>query len=510
MPDQVPNQGLRYRAVDPVHRHMIPVVGRPAKSQLRKVPRSDHQGVELVCQVHQHLGPFARLTVLVGDIQHLRVVTDILEVLTHSLGDGDGAQLNTQSLCQLGCIALGAFGGAKSRHRYRNNVLAFQAQQVEGPYGDQKGKGRVESSAEAYHHAFAEGVLKTLFQPQSLQSQNLLAPSFPTPLIRGHEGSLLIVAGQCTCTNIQGERNAYIAFRALREALQSYSLQLQFLYIYLGDQKRITHIKGLTQALPVLVDKVVGGEHQVGRRFTVAGITIQVCTDQLCTLAGNERPAVLLLAYQFITGRTVGYHRCSSEGVGGAGGERHPKVLTYLIGHHQLLKGGTAEKQVSAEPGFLPKEGNLFIAFAGSREPTLLIELLIVGEMALGNHGKQLSLVDAEGTVVEHPVDHDRRAEHNKHIDVLAHRKNGGDSCFPALLQALVQKQVRTAVGSGDQLRENKDFHLLPSRFRDERKNAVRIEGGIGHPYRRRCNCTLDEPVFHTSAPPRSRMATTS
>ena len=62
---------------------MVTVVGAPAECQLRKVSGTDHKAVLLVGDIHQDLGPFAGLGVLVGGIHHFRIVADVLEMLLH-------------------------------------------------------------------------------------------------------------------------------------------------------------------------------------------------------------------------------------------------------------------------------------------------------------------------------------------------------------------------------------------------------------------------------------------
>ena len=51
---QMAHQHLRNRAVDTVHRHMIAVVGRPAKRQLRHIAGTDDKTADLIGKVHQN------------------------------------------------------------------------------------------------------------------------------------------------------------------------------------------------------------------------------------------------------------------------------------------------------------------------------------------------------------------------------------------------------------------------------------------------------------------------
>ncbi|KAF5042462.1 hypothetical protein DSECCO2_512390 [anaerobic digester metagenome] len=140
MLDEVANQGFGDRSIDPIHRHVVSVVGRPSQGKLGQVACSHHQSIQLVGQIHQHLGPFTCLAVFVGDVQHLRIVTDILEMLSDGFRNRDGPQFNTQGLGKLYGIAFGTFGGTKARHGYRNDAASAQTQHIESPYTDQQGQ----------------------------------------------------------------------------------------------------------------------------------------------------------------------------------------------------------------------------------------------------------------------------------------------------------------------------------------------------------------------------------
>ena len=62
------HEGLGHARVDGVHRHVVAVVGGPAKCQLGEVAGANHQAALLVGNIHEHLRALSRLAVLVRDI----------------------------------------------------------------------------------------------------------------------------------------------------------------------------------------------------------------------------------------------------------------------------------------------------------------------------------------------------------------------------------------------------------------------------------------------------------
>ena len=75
--DQMADQGLRHGAVDCVHGHMVSIVGCPSESKFGEISGSYNDAAGLVCQVHQHLGALSCLGILVRDICHFRIMSDV-------------------------------------------------------------------------------------------------------------------------------------------------------------------------------------------------------------------------------------------------------------------------------------------------------------------------------------------------------------------------------------------------------------------------------------------------
>lgn len=112
--DKCLNQRLGNGTVHAIHAHVVTVVGGPTQGQLGQIARAHDQSTDLIAQVHKDLRTFARLTVLVGYIVHVDVVTDILKVLGNALGNGNFTDTDAKALHKVHGIVISAVGSAES------------------------------------------------------------------------------------------------------------------------------------------------------------------------------------------------------------------------------------------------------------------------------------------------------------------------------------------------------------------------------------------------------------
>ena len=67
-------------------------------------------------------------------------MTNILEMLGNSLGNGYLHLRDSQRLHQRGSVVVGAVGSTKTWHRDTDDSLAVQSKLVEGAHADQQGQ----------------------------------------------------------------------------------------------------------------------------------------------------------------------------------------------------------------------------------------------------------------------------------------------------------------------------------------------------------------------------------
>ena len=65
---QIAHEGLGNGSVDPIHGHVIAVIGRPAQRKLGQISGSNHQPALLIGNIHQQIGALTRLCIFKGHI----------------------------------------------------------------------------------------------------------------------------------------------------------------------------------------------------------------------------------------------------------------------------------------------------------------------------------------------------------------------------------------------------------------------------------------------------------
>ncbi|KAF5042460.1 hypothetical protein DSECCO2_512370 [anaerobic digester metagenome] len=227
-------------------------------------------------------------------------------------------------------------------------------------------------------------------------------------------------------------------------------------------------------------------------------------------MAGHQAAPVLLFADQLVAGRAVGNNGGPRQCISDAGRIGDPQVLTDLAGHDKFGNFTVLEEQACSKPCGLSQERYLTISVLGGAKPPLLIKFLIVGQMLLGNNTKNRALVDNHGTVVEISLNDQGGAENQQQLTLLACFNNCRYCLEAACLQRLLQEQIGTGIGAGDQFRKHKQAHLLLFGLTHEKQYRLGVEQTIGNLDVGRGDSTLDKPVFHSRFSLRSRTATAS
>ena len=160
--DEVLDEGLRNGAVDAIHGHVVGVVSAPSKGKFAEVACSDDKTVALVGNIHENLRALTSLTVLIGHVVVVEVVTDVKEVANTCFLDADFLDGDAQRLHQSHRIVVGAVGGAKAWHGDTDDLLAWTLEQIHRLDADKQGKRGVKSAANADDDASCASMDDTL------------------------------------------------------------------------------------------------------------------------------------------------------------------------------------------------------------------------------------------------------------------------------------------------------------------------------------------------------------
>ena len=495
------HQCLGDAAVHAIHRHVVAVVGRPAERQLREVARTDHEPVRLVRHVHQDLGPLAGLAVLVGDVVVVRVMLDILEMLEAGLFDGDLAQRGAQRADQADGVVVGAACRAEAGHRDADDPLARDLERVEGHGRHQKRQRRVEPARDAHDGRLGMGMDQALGQARHLDLEDLLA-SLGERVARRGEGVRVDPAGQLERPVGQVELDGRPVVHAIvRAALHETGVHppvvLQVLQVDLADDQLLAHreTRRFAEDDAVLGDDAVAGEDQVGARFAEARRGVDVAGDASARLLGDERPQVMVLADQLVAGRQVEDEVGAQQGQLGAGRDGHPQVLADLDADAGLAG---LEDQVAVQRHLAPADrDHRLLQARGRREPALLLELLVGGQVALGHHPEDLALLEGDGGVDQLAAGHQRAADDDQRVEAGGAAHQLDERPLGLAQQDLVREEVHAGIGRHRQLGEGDDLYPSLVGLAGHLLDLLGIVKAVGHPHVGDGRRDFDKSVIH-------------
>ena len=172
--DQMADQRLRHGTVDRVHGHMVTVVGRPAERQLGEITGSDDDAAGLVRQIHQHLGALSGLGILISNICHFRIMSDVCKMTHDSVFDIDLFQCAAKGLRHGARVSVGPVRGSEGRHRDGIDSPAVQAEQIKCLYCNKQRQRGIQSSRDPDDCRLRADMLQALLQAKSLQKEDLL------------------------------------------------------------------------------------------------------------------------------------------------------------------------------------------------------------------------------------------------------------------------------------------------------------------------------------------------
>ena len=109
---------------------MVAIVGRPAECELRHVTRSDYHSARLVGDVHEYLGSLPRLSVLIGHIVYILILTYIPEMNSDCLFYIHLIQCRPKSFGEFYGIIIRSVSCPKAWHRHRGYVLSVDSKTV--------------------------------------------------------------------------------------------------------------------------------------------------------------------------------------------------------------------------------------------------------------------------------------------------------------------------------------------------------------------------------------------
>ncbi len=456
----------------------------------------------MIGDVHQHLRALARLTVFVGHVVVVRVLADIGKMLRHRGGDVHLPQRRAIGLGQQHGVVLGAAGGAKARHRHRDDAAAVQPHPIECVHHHDQRQRRIQPAGQPHHRPGAVRMAQASAQALCLHRQNLLAALSQTALVLRNKGRRLYGPAQRKVAQRQHKVRHRQCLRLLGIRVHTAALAHQTRHVHIRQRKTRLIPRGLGQQRTVFRDEVVPGEHHILAGFALSCVGIEIGAYQSARLSRHQLAAVSGLAHDFVAGRQVDDYRRAGGGQTLRGRRRHPQVLANLRAQHEIGQTVARKQLRGAQQRALSAQRHLVAHLRRRDKVSCLVELRIIGHAALGHQAEQAPCAQDRRAVVQ------RRAmpygkTYCQHTAQLPRSLQYRAQCtLCALQQRLGQKQVAACVPREAQLRENDQPCVLLRGLMGEFYGALRIKRTVRHLQLRRGGAYAQKSVLHTVQTP--------
>ena len=186
-----------------------------------------------------------------------------------------------------------------------------------------------------------------------------------------------------------------------------------------------------------------------------------------------------MLADAVVVGAQVQHQFRTLQSEVAAGRYRGPKIFADL---HTEGVSTRAEELTTSDRRSMSGKIDRHVGQVEARsEPSLFVELLIVGQVALGHQSEESSFESNGGAVVEStPVLH-RNAHHRNDIELTCSLQQLHISQFGGFQQGFLEEKVLTRVGCHRQFREADHLHTLFTSRIDLRQNLFDVVFAVGH-----------------------------
>ena len=239
----------------------------------------------------------------------------------------------------------------------------------------------------------------------------------------------------------------------------------------------------LGQQVAVLVDQRLPVPGQVGGRLAEPGGRVHVAGDRPRRLRGAQRAAVVGLAHGDVAGRQVRQHGRPGQRAVGARRDRRPQVLADLHVERERREVAAREHQVGAERDVGVQQAQLAAdRIARGPELALLVELAVLGQVALGDDAEHAAPMDHHRGVEQPELGVQRRADDDHRRQRGAGVRDPFDRLDHGVGQRLLVQQVVDRVAGDAQLREDHQRGVGVRGARGQRERPLGVVVGIADP----------------------------
>ena len=476
---------------------MVSVVGGPTQSQLAEIAGTHHDAAKIIGQVHQHLGALPGLGVFKSHVVTVGIMSDILKMLGDGRADGNAAQAQTQLLAQDLRVVSGPAGGAEARHGDGHHALGPLAQQPHGLFGHQQSQGGIKTAGHADDGAGGVDMLQPAGQGLALKGKDMGTVLVPGGSV-GHPGVLRNGAGQFGLKQIHGKGNVGRIRIGTRIAVGFAPVDEQALDVDLrhghGGQGKG---RAFRQRDAVFRNELLAGKHHIRGALAHAGVAQDISAAAAAAVGLHQGAVGPGIACSVMTGAQVGNDGGAVAAHIYRGRRGDPQILADLDAYRKIRQFFALEQKARFKRHRTAAKHDGPLCTGTGLKPAQLLELIIIGQVALGNHTQDLAAIQHGGAVVQLAEIADGQAHRQQQGKGPGGVQQVTERLLGAVLQTFLEEKVSAGVAGEGQLRGHQQpdacFGGLPGAIRD----AGGIKGAIRQVHFRRGGGNFDKSVFH-------------
>ena len=214
----------------------------------------------------------------------------------------------------------------------------------------------------------------------------------------------------------------------------------------------------LGEQLAVFGNELMGAENHIGGGFPLVGAGIEITALELGGLHDHQVAAIVVLAPGFKAGGAAADDAGAGGSQFGGRGDRGPQILADLKAQLQILQLPAGKDHLAKGHG-LAAEGDGGVLGRSMGEPAEVCQTVIIGEVSLGNHAQNLSLLYNSSTIIQSVVLFNRHTNGSHHFQGAGGFQNGGQGFLSAPDQGALIEEVAAGVAGEAHLRQHQNLH---------------------------------------------------
>ena len=420
-------------------------------------------------------------------------MAEILQHLRGHRADVDLLERDAERLAELVRVRLRVVARREARHRVRQDVGARASEAVHRLGRDDERVRRVETTRDTDDDLRLADRAHALLECADLDLVRLVAVLGEAGFVGGHEREALDLALETEVGVRHTELERDLAQRSRRAEAQTVVVVAAVALTRLADGTEVdvrdAGARALGEALSLgeqgalVVDHRLAVPREVGGRLALAAGRVDVRRQRAERLALNREAALGGLTDG--DGRTGEVHEDARTREGGLGRrrDRHPYVLADLDVDGQIRQVECSEDEVGTEghlAEFLAEVDVLTALILAERVPALLVELAVVGQVALRHDAENLTLLDDDGAVVEALALTNRRADDGDGREPARTVDDGGDRAQHVVEQHVLHDEVLDAVTAEVEFGVDRGRHTLVVQLTHRLENALGVRHRVG------------------------------